>query len=219
MIYMTSGIEMETIFGDGSKPGGGVFDALVGAGKRLLTGESLFMTVFQNRAASGKARVAFAAPYAGKIIPLDLRAMGGELICQKDSFLCAARGVSSGSRSRRRSASACSAARASSWSACRATACRPRGRTVRQVGSGKEGPYRHGLLSRSCPAFSTTSSTSGRSRPRLSAARVSSRAHRTGQGWLQSLPFSRLAGRIMRVERNRKKILDRRPGNLLDGDG
>ncbi len=97
MMYMTRGIEMETIFGDGSAKGskGGVWDALVGAGKRLLTGESLFMTVFTN-AGQGKQRVAFAAPYAGKILAMDLPTLGGELICQKDSFLCAARGVSIG---------------------------------------------------------------------------------------------------------------------------
>jgi uncharacterized protein (TIGR00266 family) len=96
MMYMTPGISMETVFGDGSKPaGGGVMDALLGAGKRLLTGESLFMTVFSNTGA-GKQKVAFAAPYAGKIIPMDLAAIGGHLVCQKDSFLCAARGVSVG---------------------------------------------------------------------------------------------------------------------------
>ena len=96
MMYMTDGIKLETIFGDGSRPqSAGVLDALLGAGKRLLTGESLFMTVFTNTA-QGKHRVAFAAPYAGKILPMDLAAIGGHLVCQKDSFLCAARGVSVG---------------------------------------------------------------------------------------------------------------------------
>jgi len=98
MMYMTQGIQMETIFGDGSSSAqkqGGFMGALLGAGKRLLTGESLFMTVFtaQGRA---KERVAFAAPYPGRIIPMDLSKLGGEMICQKDSFLCAARGVSIG---------------------------------------------------------------------------------------------------------------------------
>jgi uncharacterized protein (TIGR00266 family) len=97
MMYMTRGIQMETIFGDGSaqSSGGGVLGALMGAGKRLITGESLFMTVFTN-GGQGKQRVAFAAPYAGKILPMDLKTLGGELVCQKDSFLCAARGVSIG---------------------------------------------------------------------------------------------------------------------------
>src|SRR5207247_2099090 len=102
MMYMTSAIGMETIFGDGSSQrGGGVMGALLGAGKRLLTGESLFMTVFTNQG-SGKQHVAFAAPYPGKILAMDLKTLGGALICQKDSFLCAARGVSIGIAFQRR---------------------------------------------------------------------------------------------------------------------
>jgi uncharacterized protein (TIGR00266 family) len=95
MMYMDDGIEMETIFGDGSQQTSGFMGALMGAGKRLLTGESLFMTIFQNRG-QGKKRVAFGAPYPGKIIPVHLAEIGGELIAQKDSFLCAAKGVSVG---------------------------------------------------------------------------------------------------------------------------
>ncbi|MEO8361801.1 MAG: TIGR00266 family protein [Vicinamibacteria bacterium] len=95
MMYMEDGIEMETIFGDGSNQGGGFLGALMGAGKRLLTGESLFMTVFVNKG-SGKKKVAFGAPYPGTIVPVDLSKVGGELIAQKDSFLCAAKGVSIG---------------------------------------------------------------------------------------------------------------------------
>lgn len=95
MMYMDDGIEMETIFGDGSQQSSGFLGALMGAGKRLLTGESLFMTVFQNRG-QGKKRVAFGAPYPGKIIPVKLSEIGGELWAQKDSFLCAAKGVSVG---------------------------------------------------------------------------------------------------------------------------
>ncbi len=97
MMYMDDGVEMETIFGDGSQAssGSGFMGALVGAGKRLLTGESLFMTVFWNRS-NQKRRVAFGAPYPGKIVPLHLAELGGELIAQKDSFLAAAKGVSVG---------------------------------------------------------------------------------------------------------------------------
>ena len=95
MMYMEDGIAMETIFGDGSKQNTGFRGALRGAGTRLLTGESLFMTVFLNQG-SGKRRVAFGAPYPGKIIPVHLAELGGELITQKDSFLCAAKGVSVG---------------------------------------------------------------------------------------------------------------------------
>jgi uncharacterized protein (TIGR00266 family) len=96
MMFMEDGIAMETVFGDGASRGSsGFMGALLGAGKRLLTGESLFMTIFQNQGA-GKKHVAFGAPYPGKIIPLHLRDLGGELIMQKDSFLCAAKGVSIG---------------------------------------------------------------------------------------------------------------------------
>lgn len=95
MMYMEDGIEMETIFGTGAPAQGGFLGSLLGAGKRLLTGESLFMTVFGN-AGQGKKRVAFAAPYPGKIIPYDLSSLGGTLIAQKDSFLCAAKGVQIG---------------------------------------------------------------------------------------------------------------------------
>jgi uncharacterized protein (TIGR00266 family) len=95
MMYMDEGIAMETIFGDGSQQNSGFMGALLGAGKRLLTGESLFMTVFMNQGA-GKRKVAFGAPYPGKIIPIHLSELGGEFITQKDSFLCAAKGVSIG---------------------------------------------------------------------------------------------------------------------------
>ena len=89
MMYMEEGIEMETIFGDGSQQQSGFLGSLMSAGKRLLTGESLFMTVFLNRG-MGKQRVSFGAPYPGKIIAVHLAELGGELITQKDSFLCPA---------------------------------------------------------------------------------------------------------------------------------
>ena len=95
MMYMDDGIEMETVFGDGSQQQTGIMGALMGAGKRLLTGESLFMTVFHNRS-SQKRKVAFGAPYPGKIIAIHLTEVGGELVAQKDSFLAAAKGVSIG---------------------------------------------------------------------------------------------------------------------------
>jgi uncharacterized protein (TIGR00266 family) len=95
LMYMTAGVQMETIFGDASGQGQskGLMGALLGAGKRVLTGESLFMTVFTAQGGS-KEKVGFAAPYPGRILPMDLRRLGGELVCQKDSFLCAAKGVS-----------------------------------------------------------------------------------------------------------------------------
>ena len=95
MMYMEDNIEMETIFGDGSQQQAGLLGKLMGAGKRLLTGESMFTTVFINQG-TGKRKVAFGAPYPGKIVPMHLSELGGTLICQKDAFLCAARGVSLG---------------------------------------------------------------------------------------------------------------------------
>jgi uncharacterized protein (TIGR00266 family) len=95
MMYKDAMVKMETIFGDGSSAGGGLVGKLFGAGKRLLTGESLFMTTFIHQG-QGKAHAAFGAPFPGNIIPVPLDKVGGCLICQKDSFLCAAKGVSIG---------------------------------------------------------------------------------------------------------------------------
>jgi uncharacterized protein (TIGR00266 family) len=90
---MEEGISFETKMGDGSNPSGGFLDAVINVGKRALTGESIFLTHFSN-SGNGKQRVAFAAPYPGKIIPIDMAGIGQELICQKDAFLCAAFGTS-----------------------------------------------------------------------------------------------------------------------------
>ena len=92
MNYMEEGIDFESKMGDGSNPSEGFFDKLLSVGKRVFTGESLFVTHFTNRG-QGKRRVAFAAPFPGQIIPVDMAEVGGELICQKDSFLCAALGT------------------------------------------------------------------------------------------------------------------------------
>lgn len=97
MMYMNQCIQMETILGDGTekKENKGFMNTLMNAGKRMLTGEGLFMTLFSNEQ-QGQGRVAFASPYPGKIIPIDLRDYGGALICQKDAFLCASQGISIG---------------------------------------------------------------------------------------------------------------------------
>lgn len=94
-MMMDDGIQMETLFGDGSQNQGGILGKLFSAGKRLLTGENLFMTAYTN-IGNGKKHVSFASPYPGKIIPMDLSKLNGKMICQKDSFLCAAKGVSIG---------------------------------------------------------------------------------------------------------------------------
>lgn len=94
-MMMEEGISMETIFGDGSQQQGGILNKLFSAGKRLIVGENLFMTAYTNMG-TGKKKVSFASPYPGKIIPLDLMRLGGRVICQKDAFLAAAKGVSVG---------------------------------------------------------------------------------------------------------------------------
>ena len=94
-MMMNDGVTMNTIFGDGTNQDKGILGKLFSAGKRLLTGESLFMTVFTN-AGFGKKHVSFASPYPGKIIPIDLTEFNGKFICQKDAFLCAAQGVAIG---------------------------------------------------------------------------------------------------------------------------
>jgi uncharacterized protein (TIGR00266 family) len=94
-MMMDDGIQMETIFGDGSKKDSGFLGKILGAGKRILSGESLFMTAFYNDL-NGKRNVSFASPYPGKILPIDLTEFRGKFICQKDAFLCAAKGVSVG---------------------------------------------------------------------------------------------------------------------------
>lgn len=101
LMMMESGMEMNTIFGDGSNQDKGIFNKFLSAGKRMLTGESLFMTTYTN-VSNEKKKAWFASPYPGKIIPMDLSEMQGKLICQKDAFLCAAKGVSIGVEFRKR---------------------------------------------------------------------------------------------------------------------
>lgn len=100
-MMMNQEIKMETLFGDGSGQQQGFLGKLMSAGKRLITGESLFITAFTNMG-QGKKSVSFAAPYPGKIIPMNLSLLGGKVICQKDAFLCAARGVNVGIEFQRR---------------------------------------------------------------------------------------------------------------------
>ncbi len=94
-MMMDDGIQLETMFGDGSRQGSGLLDKLFSAGRRVLAGENLFMTAYTN-VGYGKRRVSFASPYPGKIVPMDLQRLNNQLICQKDAFLCAAKGVSIG---------------------------------------------------------------------------------------------------------------------------
>jgi uncharacterized protein (TIGR00266 family) len=232
MMYMTSGIEMETIFGDGSGSAPkGFLDSLVGAGKRLLTGESLFMTVFHNQARSGKARIAFAAPYAGKILPMDLATLGGELICQKDSFLCAARGVSVGIAFQKRlgvglfGGEGFIMQRLQGDGLCFVHA----GGTVHAVelAQGEKLRVDTGCLVAMQPSVGYDIQYVGKIKTALFGGEGLFFVTLTGPGrvWLQSLPLSRLAGRIMKAasgtRREEGSVLDRAfgLGNLLDGDG
>ena len=229
MMYMTSGIGMETVFGDGGQKRG-FFDALVGAGKRLITGESLFMTVFQHKGAGGKERVAFAAPYAGKIIPVDLRGIGGELVCQKDSFLCAARGVSVGIAFQKRfgvglfGGEGFIMQRLSGDGLCFVHA----GGTIHHVdlAPGEKLRVDTGCLVALMPGVSYDIEFVGGIKTAIFGGEGLFFATLTGPGkvWLQSLPFSRLAGRIMAAAGGFRKeegsVLDRAfgLGRVLDGD-
>src|SRR5215211_4785404 len=202
MMYMDDGIEMETIFGDGSQQQGGFLGALVGAGKRLLTGESLFMTVFLNR--SGQRRkVAFGAPYPGKIIPVHLRDIGGELIAQKDSFLAAAKGVSLGIAFQRRlgvglfggEGFIMQRLQGDGWAFVHA------GGTLqeRTLGPGELLRVDTGCIVGFQPSIDYDIQYVGGIKTALFGGEGLFFATLRGPGkiWLQSLPFSRLAGRVI----------------------
>lgn len=230
MMYMTGGIAMETIFGDGSQGPRGFLDALVGAGKRLIIGESLFMTVFQHQGKSGKERVAFAAPYAGKIVPIDLRGIGGELVCQKDSFLCAARGVSIGIAFQKKfgvglfGGEGFIMERLQGDGLCFVHA----GGTVHQfeLGPGETMRVDTGCIVALLPSVSYDIQFVGNIKTALFGGEGIFFATLTGPGkvWLQSLPFSRLAGRIVAASSGWRKeegsVLDRAfgLGRMIDGD-
>ncbi|MEY2746107.1 MAG: hypothetical protein RL112_1149 [Planctomycetota bacterium] len=228
MMYMTQAIGMETVFGDGQQSRG-FLDKLVGAGKRLLTGESLFMTVFQNRAASGKQRVAFAAPYAGKILPMDLRALGGELVCQKDSFLCAARGVEVGIAFQKRigvglfGGEGFIMQRLSGDGLCFVHA----GGTVHalELAPGESLRVDTGCLVALQPSVDYDIEYVGGIKTALFGGEGLFHAKLVGPGkvWLQSLPLSRLADRITSAAKGSRReegsVLDRAfgLGDMIDG--
>jgi uncharacterized protein (TIGR00266 family) len=230
MMYMTPAIQMETIFGDGSQQRqGGVMGALLGAGKRLITGESLFMTVFTN-GGSTKQQVAFAAPYPGKILAMDLNQLGGELVCQKDSFLCAARGVSIGIAFQRKigvglfGGEGFIMQRLTGDGLCFVHA----GGTVHPLELGSRDTLRvdTGCLVALQPSVGYDIEYVGKIKTALFGGEGLFFATLTGPGrvWLQSLPFSRMADRIYKAapsaggsRREGGSILGGL-GDLLDGD-
>src|SRR5512133_2374136 len=178
--------------------------ALLGAGRRLLTGESLFMTVFTNQA-SGKQHVAFAAPYPGKILALDLKPLGGALICQKDSFLCAARGVSIGIAFQRRlgvglfggEGFIMQRLQGDGWAFVHA------GGTLREstLAPGATLRVDTGCIVAVPPTVNYDIQYVGKVKSALFGGEGLFFATLTGPGrvWLQSLPLSRLAGRIYKA--------------------
>ncbi len=223
MMYMENGIEMETIFGDGSQKNSGFFGALMGAGKRLLTGESLFMTVFQNQG-TGKKKVAFGAPYPGKIIPVHLTDVGGELIAQKDSFLCAAKGVSVGIALQKRLGAGLFGGegfimqrlQGDGWAFCHA------GGTIleRDLAMGEVIRVDTGCVVAFTSSVDFDIQYVGKIKSALFGGEGLFFATMRGPGriWLQSLPLSRLADRIISASPNAGGAA-RGEGSLLGGLG
>ena len=223
MMFMEEGIEMETIFGDGSQSSSGLLGGLMSAGKRLLTGESLFMTVFQNRA-QGKKKVAFGAPYPGKIIPVHLSTLGGELIAQKDSFLCAAKGVSVGIAFNRKIGAGLFGGegfimqrlQGDGWAFMHA------GGTVvqKELGAGEVLRVDTGCIVAFQPTVAFDIQYVGKIKSALFGGEGLFFATLRGPGhvWLQSLPLSRLADRIVAAS-PRAGGSGREEGSVLGGLG
>ena len=201
MMYMGEGIEMQTIFGDGSEQQSSMMDKLVGAGKRLLTGESLFMTIFTHQG-SGKSRAAFASPYPGKIIPVDLGLHGGSLICQKDAFLCAAKGVQVSIAFQKRVGTALFGGEGFIMQKLEGdglTFIHAGGTIIeRQLGAGEKLRVDTGCLVALESSVTYDIEFVGGVKSAIFGGEgfFFARLEGPGKVWLQSLPFSRLAGRI-----------------------
>ena len=222
MMFMDAGIQMDTVFGDGSPPQGGLLGKLLGAGKRLVTGESLFTTVFTNQAA-GKLKVAFAAPYPGKILPMDLRQLGGMLICQKDAFLCAARGVSLGIHFQQKMSVGFFGGEGFIMQKLEGDglAFVHAGGTVvkRELRAGQTLFVDTGCLVALTPSVQFEIQYVGKIKTALFGGEGLFFAKVTGPGtvWLQSLPFSRLASRVFAAAPQRGG--SREEGSVLGGFG
>ena len=206
MMYKAPCVEMDAMFGDGSKNSaqGGFVDKLLGAGKRLLTGESLFITVFTHRGA-GKAHVAFGAPYPGNIIPVKLTDVGGTLICQKDSFLCAARGVSIGIYFQKKIMTGLFGGEGFIMEKLEGTGMvfMHAGGTIveRQLAPGEVLHVDTGCVVAFEPSVQFDVQKAGNIKTALFGGEGLFFAVLQGPGkiWLQSLPFSRLAGRMLQA--------------------
>ncbi len=227
MMYKDPAVLMETVFGDASREAG-FMDKLLSAGKRLLTGESLFITLFTNRG-TGKARVAFAAPFPGTILPINLPDVGGQLICQKDSFLAAARGVSLGIFFQKRILTGLFGGEGFIMEKLEGDglAFVHAGGTVveRTLGPGESLHVDTGCVVAFEPTVDFDIQTVGGVKSMLFGGEGVFFAHLRGPGrvWLQSLPFSRLAGRMLQAtlpgKRREEGSVLGPLGNVLDGDG
>jgi uncharacterized protein (TIGR00266 family) len=202
MMYKSTGVAMESVFGDGSQKNKGFMGALAGAGKRLLTGESLFMTAFTHQG-QGKAHVAFAAPFPGTIIAVHLPDVDGELICQKDSFLVAAKGVSIGIALQKKIMTGLFGGEGfimqrlegDGWCFIHA------GGTLveRELAAGEELHVDTGCVVAYTKTVGFEIERAGNIKSMIFGGEGVFFAKLQGPGkiWLQSMPFSRLAGRIM----------------------
>lgn len=202
MMYKTPVVSMEAIFGDGSTKNQGFLGALAGAGKRILTGESLFMTLYTHEG-QGKAHAAFAAPFPGTIIPVHLPDVDGELICQKDSFLVAAKGVSVGIALQKRIMTGLFGGEGfimqrlegDGWCFIHA------GGTLveRELAAGEEIHVDTGCVVAYTKTVDFEIERAGNIKSMIFGGEGVFFAHLKGPGkvWLQSMPFSRLAGRIL----------------------
>ena len=225
MVWKDAAIEMTTVFGDGSQAsgGGGFMDKLVGAGKRLVTGESLFTTVFTHRG-HGKARVAFASPTPGAILPIRLADLGGTLICQKDAFLAAAKGVSIGIHFQQKIMTGLFGGEGfimqrldgDGWVFVQM------GGTVvsRDLQPGEELHVDTGCLAAMTPSIDFDLVRAGSVKSMIFGGEgvFFARLRGPGRVWIQSLPFSRLAGRMLAAAGSRGGQ-NRGEGSILGGFG
>ena len=224
MVWKDAGVGMTTVFGDGSGDGGGGFmGKLLGAGKRLVTGESLFTTVFTHNG-SGKAKVAFSAPVPGAILPIKLSDVGGTLICQKDSFLAAAKGVAIGIQFQRKVMTGLFGGEGfimqkldgDGWVFVQM------GGTIveRTLSAGEEIHVDTGCLAAYTPSVDFDLVTAGGVKSMIFGGEGMFFARLRGPGkvWIQSLPFSRLAGRMLATAGSRGGQ-NRGEGSALGGLG
>ncbi len=223
MMYKSPSIQMESVFGDaGNQAQSGFMDKLVGAGKRLITGESLFITVFTH-SGQGKGHVAFGAPYPGNIIPVTLKNFGGSLICQKESFLCAARGVSIGIYLQRKILTGLFGGEGFIMQKLDGDGLvfMHAGGTIveRELRAGEVLHVDTGCVVAFQPSVQFDIQQAGNIKTAIFGGEGMFVATLQGPGkvWLQSLPFSRLAGRILAATRTQKEqgsVL----GGILQGD-